>query len=332
MPSTAATAIVSPSSSMVPMQHVLETSHRLRDSWACQEARWMLDEKVTKDVFAEEVSSILASHDCRKQWDNRFRSALVLESFASSDELQCYTRRDWIIVGSWEYYLLCVDVLSSGAPPVLVAQEIQLLWKWPLRVLSLSQSSLLDDVEPARLQEVTPRVSRVLTGAIGLAPDTPHGGEPFSLPVRSQSTKRARSSAFTLQGELKQSTDLAVGEVLVDSKPYPERCSVQITSSLREVHIPSSTFRDVDGRNIEQQQHTPYSANTVVHLVEPECGVRRKCVLSILTFPTVRQWRFICSEIVRENVWDTNTTPGSCVWHFSYIVLHMVYILHNRLY
>jgi hypothetical protein len=44
-------------------------------------------EKVIEGVSAEEVASVVTSYDCRKQWDDRFDSASVFESFGA----ECHT-------------------------------------------------------------------------------------------------------------------------------------------------------------------------------------------------------------------------------------------------
>jgi hypothetical protein len=44
-------------------------------------------ERVVEGVSAEEVASVVTSYDCRKQWDDRFDSATVFESFGA----ECHT-------------------------------------------------------------------------------------------------------------------------------------------------------------------------------------------------------------------------------------------------
>ncbi|KAG6335999.1 hypothetical protein ID866_3094 [Astraeus odoratus] len=112
-PSTSTTATVAsaPSPAMVPMQHACEALHWLREMQIRQEDGWTLvsdkglsvyrklfpeispgmpihkGEKVIEGVSAEEVSSIVASYECRKQWDDRFGSALIFERFGA----RCHT-------------------------------------------------------------------------------------------------------------------------------------------------------------------------------------------------------------------------------------------------
>ncbi|KAI6001088.1 hypothetical protein F5J12DRAFT_844899 [Pisolithus orientalis] len=428
-PSTAATAIASvPSSSMVPMQHVLEALHWLRESQVHQEDGWTLvtdkglavqrkvipeispaipvhkGEKVIEGVSAEEVSSIVTSYDCRKQWDDRFGSAIVFESFGAGchtafvvskcgfpfrdrgfylsslmaraklpqrnfdatpgeaglsqdhrnvifcvsasfhpesvssfssekynsygypigrvfidgwilETLDPYTKENYAIPSTRCTRIVAVDyagsvpvamnsMINAALPRSILAVETYIkgssplpLTRLPATGLVLTESKSAEVAPPGvvavtgggspswklkrrdenrilvgstydpttrtynssifltmssqpRPEEATSRVSRVLTGATGTTPDARQGGrteyaaspnpssdrgEPSSSPVRSRSTERAaRSSAFTIKGELKQSTDLVVAEVLVDSKLYPEGYSVQITSGLRD--------------------------------------------------------------------------------------------------
>ncbi|KAH7890937.1 hypothetical protein F5I97DRAFT_1840039 [Phlebopus sp. FC_14] len=101
----------SPSASKPPMQHASEALHRLRELQLRPQDGWTLvsdkglpvhrkllpeisptipvhkGEKVIEGVSAEEVSSIVTSYDCRKQWDDRFGSAVVLERFGA----KCHT-------------------------------------------------------------------------------------------------------------------------------------------------------------------------------------------------------------------------------------------------
>jgi hypothetical protein len=105
------TEAVAPSASKLPMQHVAEALHWLRELQTRPEEGWTLvsdkgfsvkrklfpeissltpvhkGEKVIEGVSAEEVSSIVTSYECRKTWDDRFASAIVLEQFGA----KCHT-------------------------------------------------------------------------------------------------------------------------------------------------------------------------------------------------------------------------------------------------
>lgn len=108
---SATTEAVTPSASKLPMQHVAEALHWLRELQIRPEEGWALvsdkgfsvkrklfpeissltpvhkGEKVIEGVSAEEVSSIVTSYECRKTWDDRFASAIVLEQFGA----KCHT-------------------------------------------------------------------------------------------------------------------------------------------------------------------------------------------------------------------------------------------------
>ena len=108
---TGTTEVVAPSASKPPMQHVAEALHWLRELQARPEEGWTLvsdkgfpvkrklfpeissllpvhkGEKVIEGVSAEEVASIVTSYDCRRAWDDRFASAIVLEQFGA----RCHT-------------------------------------------------------------------------------------------------------------------------------------------------------------------------------------------------------------------------------------------------
>ena len=105
--STIAVIAPPPCAAMAPMEHACEALHWLRELESCREDGWTLvtdkglsvhrklfpeispnipihrGEKVIEGVSAEEVSSIVMSYDCRKQWDDRFGSAIVLQSFGA---------------------------------------------------------------------------------------------------------------------------------------------------------------------------------------------------------------------------------------------------------
>ncbi|KAH7910065.1 hypothetical protein BJ138DRAFT_1127188 [Hygrophoropsis aurantiaca] len=101
-----------PSSSKVPMQHAMDALHWLRgiqstpssDGWVPLADKGLTiqrkifpdislaipvhkGEKVVEGVSAEEVASVVTSYECRKQWDDRFDSATMLESFGA----RCHT-------------------------------------------------------------------------------------------------------------------------------------------------------------------------------------------------------------------------------------------------
>ena len=108
---TGTTEAAVPSASKPPMQHVAEALHWLRELHTRPEEGWTLvsykgfpvkrklfpeissllpvhkGEKVIEGVSAEEVSSIVTSYECRKTWDDRFASAIVLEQFGA----KCHT-------------------------------------------------------------------------------------------------------------------------------------------------------------------------------------------------------------------------------------------------
>jgi hypothetical protein len=97
---------VTPSSSKLPMQYVLDAlqfvqQHHVNpplDGWTfvgdkgcpvhrriCPEISPIIPihkgEKVIEGISAEEVASVIASYDCRKQWDTQFGSAQVFQVF-----------------------------------------------------------------------------------------------------------------------------------------------------------------------------------------------------------------------------------------------------------
>ena len=108
---TGITEAVAPSASKPPMQHVAEALHWLRELQTRPEEGWTFvsdkgfavkrklfpeisslipvhkGEKVIEGVSAEEVSSIVTSYDCRRTWDDRFASGVILEQFGG----KCHT-------------------------------------------------------------------------------------------------------------------------------------------------------------------------------------------------------------------------------------------------
>ncbi|OAX36541.1 hypothetical protein K503DRAFT_867510 [Rhizopogon vinicolor AM-OR11-026] len=104
----------------------------------------------------------------------------------------------------------------------------------------------------SRTDETTPRPSRVglplgssdaranISGEVPASPSTPSSPpnrrRTSSASARSNSAEALMpsSSAFTVKGEIRYSTDLLVAEIVVDSKLYPEGYEVLITSHPRE--------------------------------------------------------------------------------------------------
>ncbi|CAL1714035.1 unnamed protein product [Somion occarium] len=107
-PAMAGGADAVPSSSKPPMQYALEAlsflqrlhSRPIVDGWTvvsekefpvhrrlCEDISSVIPvhkgEKVIEGVSAEEVASVLTSYDCRRQWDTRFDSVNVFESFGA---------------------------------------------------------------------------------------------------------------------------------------------------------------------------------------------------------------------------------------------------------
>ncbi|KAG6381811.1 hypothetical protein JVT61DRAFT_420 [Boletus reticuloceps] len=115
---SATTEAVAPSASKPPMQHVADALYWLRELQTRPEEGWTLvsdkgfpvkrklfpeisslipvhkGEKVIEGVSAEEVSSIVTSYECRKTWDDRFASAIILDHFGA----ECHTAQ-WPRIG-----------------------------------------------------------------------------------------------------------------------------------------------------------------------------------------------------------------------------------------
>jgi len=116
-----------------------------------------------------------------------------------------------------------------------------------LLTMSNATSSRPDEVTPrpsrVGLPLGTPLASDVRANTSGEVPASPSAPSPSpnrrrtsSASARSTSTEHSKpsSSAFTLKGEIRHSTDLLVAEIVVDSKLYPEGYEVLITSRPRE--------------------------------------------------------------------------------------------------
>ncbi|KZP28639.1 hypothetical protein FIBSPDRAFT_947466 [Athelia psychrophila] len=118
---------------------------------------------------------------------------------------------------------------------------------------------------PIPMPDATPRPSRILLAAspslasptISIA-DTPtptlspspsrmRAASATSDSSTSRDRLRSSSSAFTLKGEIRQSTDLLVAEIVVDSKLYPDGYDVNLRSRIRTdaKHISYPPWADV---------------------------------------------------------------------------------------
>ncbi|KAG9313239.1 hypothetical protein JVU11DRAFT_6701 [Chiua virens] len=130
-------------------------------------------------------------------------------------------------------------------------------------MLLTSTGSLGASLSSTKMDDSSPKTSKAISNSSGTVRDGRPSTliEPISPPPsiatqrrtssgsrRSLSTERNKpysSSAFTVKGELRHSTDLVVAEVVVDTKLYPEGYDVAITSTVREgskcITLPSST-------------------------------------------------------------------------------------------
>lgn len=103
------------------------------------------------------------------------------------------------------------------------------------------------------LEDATPRTGRLLlsppqSSSLPELQQTPHSiSMPSSLSAPRHCTTssssdlsgpherlRSSSSAFTVKGEVRQSTDLLVAEIVVDTKLYPDGYEIQLRSRIRE--------------------------------------------------------------------------------------------------
>lgn len=132
----------------------------------------------------------------------------------------------------------------------------------------------------SRPDEITPRPSRVglplgtvpdaranTSGEVPASPSTPSSSpsrrRASSASIRSVSAEsKPSSSAFTLKGEIRHSTDLLVAEIVVDSKLYPEGYEVLITSRPRE----NAKFISLDTSSPSHQGDLPTSDSTSSNL------------------------------------------------------------------
>lgn len=128
----------------------------------------------------------------------------------------------------------------------------------------------MTNAAPGKPDELTPRPSRAGLPTISPTPEarainppefttspsipssTPYPRRTSSASAGSTSAEplKASSSAFTLKGEIKHSTDLLVAEIVVDSKLYPEGYEVLITSRPRDnakfISLDSSRENDTE--------------------------------------------------------------------------------------
>lgn len=116
--------------------------------------------------------------------------------------------------------------------------------------LTMSTGGLSTSPSTTRADESTPRANKAVVNSPLSAPDeqpasraefssspsTSNHRRASSASIHSPSSERIKSSssAFTVKGELKHSTDLIVAEVVIDTKLYPEGYDVNITSTVRE--------------------------------------------------------------------------------------------------
>ncbi|KAG1735947.1 uncharacterized protein EDB91DRAFT_1143690 [Suillus paluster] len=128
----------------------------------------------------------------------------------------------------------------------------------------------LANITSSRTDETTPRPSRA---GLALSPAPDARASPVDIPTspsipshvpnprRTSSASveplKPSSSAFTLKGEIRHSTDLLVAEIVVDSKLYPEGYEVLIISRPRD----NTKFISVESDTSSDSTDLPISSN-----------------------------------------------------------------------
>ena len=111
---------------------------------------------------------------------------------------------------------------------------------------------LLSPPQGASLLEMQTGVTASPSTSLSVSPIRHRAASSSSDHSSSRERLRSSSSAFTLKGEVRQSTDLLVTEIVVDSKLYPDGYDIRLQSRIREDarHIPFKPADDPEGNKV----------------------------------------------------------------------------------
>jgi hypothetical protein len=194
-------------------------------------------------------------------------------------------------------------LLTSPSNPLPLTPATDYSTPRPSRRLTNPQSLNSPEISHASISDVSASTS-TLTGS------STHQRESSLSSIKASS--RSTSSAFTIKGEVRPSTDLLVAEVIVDSKLYPDGYDVHVCSAMRGAtkHVPLWAPEQ------EESQSLPftYSVHTMPSSPLHSSGLntdRPSRHLLRLTLPTAQ---YLISTVLNPLTGETQTPPAKPQW------------------
>ncbi|EKM50705.1 uncharacterized protein PHACADRAFT_213599 [Phanerochaete carnosa HHB-10118-sp] len=255
-PAIAAGADATPSASKPPMQYALEALSYLQglhsrpasDSWTLAAGSGFpvyrkvepeisavipvhKAEKVIEGVSADEIANVLASYESRKQWDTRFDSAKVFESFGSLSYTAFAVHRAGFPFRDRGFYL--ANLLAQANLPRRPGGDPEHASDNRTAIFLVSASFSPESVESFAQTKYNPQqlpVGRVFVDGWILETLDPYSSENYAIP----STRCTRVVAVDYAGSIPAAVNSSVNASL-------PRSIIQLESYLKNISPPPFT-------------------------------------------------------------------------------------------
>ena len=238
-PANAAGADAVPSSSKLPMQYALEALSYVQtlhargttDGWSLISDKGFpvyrkiepeissvipvhKGEKVIEGMSADEVASVLTSYECRKQWDPRFDSYHVLESFGAESHTAFVITKGGFPFRDRGFYLANVMARTTLARRGTGESEQSADGRTTVFLVSASFSpESVSGFAPAKYNPYTLPIGRVFVDGWMLETLDPYGSEIYAIP----STRCTRVVAVDYAGSIPAAVNSSINAMLPKS-------------------------------------------------------------------------------------------------------------------
>ncbi|THG99951.1 hypothetical protein EW026_g2526 [Hermanssonia centrifuga] len=238
-PAAAAGADAMPSSSKPPMQYALEALSYLQvqharpvsDGWTLVSDKGFpvyrkieaqissvipvhKGEKVVEGFSADEMASVLTSYECRKQWDTRFDSVHVFESFGAGSHTNFTVTKGGFPFRDRGFYL--ANLMARTALARRTTGETDQTSDGRTAVFLVSASFSAESISsfaPSKYNPYTLPVGRVFVDGWILETLDPYGSENYTIP----STRCTRITAVDYAGSIPAAVNSSINAMLPKS-------------------------------------------------------------------------------------------------------------------
>ncbi|KZT07214.1 uncharacterized protein LAESUDRAFT_699007 [Laetiporus sulphureus 93-53] len=175
-------------------------------------------ERVIEGVAADEVASVLMSHDCRKQWDTRFDSAQVFETFGAEMHTEFVIMKGGFPFRDRGFYLASLMARGSIVPSLLRRNtgESSETQESRAAIYCVSASFSPDSVAgfaPSKYNSYSLPMGRVFVDGWILETLDPYGAENYAIP----STRCTRVVAVDFAGSIPAAVNASINSMLPKS-------------------------------------------------------------------------------------------------------------------